>query len=126
MFFLGCVFDESEVFWSDVFDVLRANAVLSNFIQAYAGFESFSDVLELSLAYVNENSTSQYVWRDILNAVDRVSLIVSERDQFEVEEQRLAHFVRKLLEPLMTKLGYTPQHDGCRLCFYSLYLLKKS
>ena len=85
--------------------------------QAYAGFESFADLLEMSLAFVDERPASQYVWRDISSTMDRVSLLVSERDQFELEEQHLARFVKKLLEPLMTKLGYTPQQDGCALLY---------
>lgn len=84
-------------------------------MKAHAGFESYEDLLKLSLSYIEEPPASQYVWRDIIDAVNRVSMLVSERNAFELEEQQLARFVKYLLSPLMEKLKYIPQQDGCAL-----------
>lgn len=72
-------------------------------------------MLELSQLYREEMPSSFYVWRDLVQNVDRVALLVSERDSFEQEAFNLARFVRNLFDPVMEKMGYTPGSDICAL-----------
>lgn len=77
--------------------------------QARNGLESSVDVLKLSLAFLNESTTSQFVWRDLVGNIDRVGLLVSERANYTLESANLSRFVRNLLAPTLAKLGYTPR-----------------
>lgn len=53
------------------------------------------------------------MWRDVLGNVDRVRLLVSERDAYKAEGELLERFVRKLLVPVMNKLQWDPQPNEC-------------
>ena len=77
--------------------------------QTRMGLESSADVLKLSLAFKNESTLSQFVWRDLVGNLDRVELLVSERENYMAERANFLRFVQKLLAPTLEKLGYTPR-----------------
>ena len=93
------------------------------------GLESSADVLKLSLAFQNESTLSQFVWRDLVGNLDRVELLVSERENYTAERANFSLFVQKLLSPTLEKLGYTPRpndsmmHTSVKIVFF-LNILK--
>lgn len=74
-------------------------------------------MMELALQFREEKLESFYVWREIVGLVDRVALLVSERNSFVPEEAELERFVLKLLGPAMDRFGYTPGADICTAFF---------
>ena len=73
------------------------------------GLESSADVLNFSLAFQNESTLSQFVWRDLVGNLDRVELLVSERENYMAERAKFSRFVYKLLASTLERLGYTPR-----------------